>query len=425
MSEQGFEWIRMSAGCEGRAGRGGAVELLAAAALSITLAGSAFAGLPCGYEIVADLKIAPCEFGPQILGPSAINNRGEVVGSYAVCTIGQSKPFYWSEETGVVLPALPEGVHEVVFIDISDDGEIVGTWYDDFGDVSGIEGFRIDESGQWIGLGTLPGGNYSIVAGVNSDGTIVGRWGNSVTGVSFGLSACRWENSTLIDIGGLLGNPPESRAMAVNDDGLIGGSFGTNFFTEMTPFFLHDGELTIVPKPKGYSYAEVTTINSAGDAIIQARKTGSLNLHSFLWSDGIMTPILPDHEPLIADGLSASGVICASDNLDEYVTDLTSTAKLADLILGPDRYHSIFAISNDAGWLVANSYKLPNGPVSQLVLRPVPGPADLNGDCKVDGADLGLLLSEWGVKPSAADLTYDGMVDGADLGVLLSSWTGP
>ena len=52
---------------------------------------------------------------------------------------------------------------------------------------------------------------------------------------------------------------------------------------------------------------------------------------------------------------------------------------------------------------------------------------DLNGDGVVDGADLGLMLANWGPVTSdagsrAADLNGDGMVDGADLGVLLSRW---
>ncbi len=48
-------------------------------------------------------------------------------------------------------------------------------------------------------------------------------------------------------------------------------------------------------------------------------------------------------------------------------------------------------------------------------------PADLNGDGQVDGADLGSLLSAWGVDLSA-DLNGDGLIDGADLGVMLSAW---
>ncbi|MFO0893600.1 MAG: LamG-like jellyroll fold domain-containing protein [Phycisphaerales bacterium] len=45
---------------------------------------------------------------------------------------------------------------------------------------------------------------------------------------------------------------------------------------------------------------------------------------------------------------------------------------------------------------------------------------DLNGDGIVDGADLGLLLANWGTP--ACDLNGDGIVDGGDLGVMLGNW---
>lgn len=48
-------------------------------------------------------------------------------------------------------------------------------------------------------------------------------------------------------------------------------------------------------------------------------------------------------------------------------------------------------------------------------------PADLNGDGVVDGADLGLLLVNWG-KSGTGDINGDGIVDGADLGLLLQDW---
>ncbi len=50
---------------------------------------------------------------------------------------------------------------------------------------------------------------------------------------------------------------------------------------------------------------------------------------------------------------------------------------------------------------------------------------DLTGDYLVDGADLGLLLSDWGTcrrGGCASDLNDDGVIDGADLGLLLSNW---
>lgn len=50
-------------------------------------------------------------------------------------------------------------------------------------------------------------------------------------------------------------------------------------------------------------------------------------------------------------------------------------------------------------------------------------PGDLNGDGRVDGADLGMLLAAWGTATAWADLDGDGTVGGADLGLLLARWT--
>ena len=51
-------------------------------------------------------------------------------------------------------------------------------------------------------------------------------------------------------------------------------------------------------------------------------------------------------------------------------------------------------------------------------------PADLNNDRVVDGADIGLLLSGWGVCGATCpwDLDGNGTVGGSDLGLLLGAW---
>jgi len=46
---------------------------------------------------------------------------------------------------------------------------------------------------------------------------------------------------------------------------------------------------------------------------------------------------------------------------------------------------------------------------------------DLTGDGVVDGADLAILLVQWGADGSA-DFSGDDIVDGADLAVLLAVW---
>ena len=50
--------------------------------------------------------------------------------------------------------------------------------------------------------------------------------------------------------------------------------------------------------------------------------------------------------------------------------------------------------------------------------------ADLFADQRVNGADLGILLAQWGSTTGAtvSDFNADGNVDGADLGLLLSNW---
>ena len=60
----------------------------------------------------------------------------------------------------------------------------------------------------------------------------------------------------------------------------------------------------------------------------------------------------------------------------------------------------------------------------ELAERVLPGPnADLNGDGIVGGADLGLLLLQWG-GPGSGDLNGSGVVEGGDLSMLLMAWTG-
>lgn len=50
-------------------------------------------------------------------------------------------------------------------------------------------------------------------------------------------------------------------------------------------------------------------------------------------------------------------------------------------------------------------------------------PGDLDGNGVVDGADLAILLTDWGQSGVPADLNGDGVVDGGDLAVLLSNWS--
>ena len=53
---------------------------------------------------------------------------------------------------------------------------------------------------------------------------------------------------------------------------------------------------------------------------------------------------------------------------------------------------------------------------------PEPSPeGDLDNDGALDGADMGVLLAQWG-SADTGDLNHDGTVDGADFGILLANW---
>jgi hypothetical protein len=62
--------------------------------------------------------------------------------------------------------------------------------------------------------------------------------------------------------------------------------------------------------------------------------------------------------------------------------------------------------------------------IPDICQQPTCASADLFANGLINGADLGILLSEWGpANPSTvSDITRDGVVNGADLGLLLSFW---
>jgi FixJ family two-component response regulator len=95
---------------------------------------------------------------------------------------------------------------------------------------------------------------------------------------------------------------------------------------------------------------------------------------------------------------------------------------VVELIRGvEDGYH----LSDDGRFVIVELGFAENLEGAFLIELPDAGnPFDLNGDGIVDGADLGLLLGEWGPCTAAcdADFNMDGQVDGADLGLLLAAW---
>ena len=78
-----------------------------------------------------------------------------------------------------------------------------------------------------------------------------------------------------------------------------------------------------------------------------------------------------------------------------------------------------------AGVTAANHYIRPLFQASDVLVGPmhVVIPPDINGDGSVDGADLAILLSNWGAIGGPADINHDQAVNGMDLGMLLGAWS--
>jgi hypothetical protein len=84
--------------------------------------------------------------------------------------------------------------------------------------------------------------------------------------------------------------------------------------------------------------------------------------------------------------------------------------------------HNSWGEANNPG--VTNAKHVACGWYSSMALIGTPCLGDLYRNGRIDGADLGVLLSEWGQVTGAiqSDLNGDGRVDGADLGTLLANW---
>ena len=78
-------------------------------------------------------------------------------------------------------------------------------------------------------------------------------------------------------------------------------------------------------------------------------------------------------------------------------------------------------VNDNRFWVVGEVYT-PDGWLTEISSFTISQVGDLNGDGQVDGADLSILLGEWGTDNEIADLNADGLVDGEDLTIILGNW---
>jgi hypothetical protein len=192
----------------------------------------------------------------------------------------------------------------------------------------------------------------------------------------------------------------------------------------------------------GTTYVDRVSLPSAGTlAAKDFRGAGTLNSGRGALTGGMN----PNYLEVAIDSTNTAGITAATvANAGTAITGFELRVPFADLGLAANFKGRVglAAFLQRTDGAVSNQWLpgLPAGSVD-LGLAPnmnsVPGvqfvtvalglAGDLNGDGIVAGADLGLLLSNWGpvtADPAsrAADLNRDGTVDGADLGTMLSTW---
>lgn len=112
--------------------------------------------------------------------------------------------------------------------------------------------------------------------------------------------------------------------------------------------------------------------------------------------------------------LIAGAIACVMQARPEFTVTAVRTALFTTA--------SDYAFSNTPDPFFIRGYGIVQANAASLKVF---APADLTRDDKVNGADLGLLLSAWGPCDGCpADLDGNGAVDGGDLGAFLAGWTG-
>jgi probable HAF family extracellular repeat protein len=155
------------------------------------------------------------------LGPSGINNRGEIVGEYIIASSKES--ILLRDRRGTITSFDVPGAQGTEATDINDRGQIVGTYSEDTPIVNNSarpRAYVLDRFGR--GKFTridFPGASLTVASGINNRGQVVGGYLDA-EGRPHGFL---WDKGrfTTIDVPGA----PNTVAFGINDRGQIVGTY--------------------------------------------------------------------------------------------------------------------------------------------------------------------------------------------------------
>jgi hypothetical protein len=372
--------------------------------LASTIAAAAAADLPT-YRVTA--------IGPD-LQSFGMNERGDIVGRKLLN--GSLGVAFVATLGGAVeeLPVPAEWLGSDAYA-ISDQGVIVGA-VSTVGVASigsrAAAWFPTTKGYEFVLLGALPGHQYSTALAVNNLGDIVGGSG--------GIGLAMYSNAVLFTAPGVTDLPGISIAADVNDSRTVVA--GNNLLD------LDTMAVTTIPLPPGnWQGMQAGDINNVGGICGYVAGFSGCSTFPIKWEPGPGWTFLGG----CATTTSATSLNDQGDAVTfvynggfGVVFEGAGYTNVGSLIAPGQGNWLLTGLGsiNNARMLTAAGKELPNGVSTLLRLVPIVV-GDLDGDARVNAADLTILLSAWGNFGGDADLNGDGPVDAADLSVLLSSWT--
>jgi uncharacterized membrane protein len=356
--------------------------------------------------------------------PRAVSSAGET----AVGSIGNGphRAVRWTAKaTPLEYPNSPLFASGSIASAVSSDGSVA------VGGMFGSAGSSAAAMWDQIGVQTLWSGG--VAHAVDATGrTVVGNR-DIDPGAPFINRAVRWT----------VANGPQdlhvplgfenSEVSDVSDSGLVIVGNVYNEGTPRQPVLWGPGDtITLLPSIEGASDLRAQCVSGNGLVVaLMVRRAGDFSC--VLW-DAIngYREIVTTHR-FQPSAISFDGSVVVGDNggSNVYRWELTSGIRplLNDLAesgadtSGWSSLSDATGLSRDGRWIAGRG--IYRGQSSGfLAFSPLECIGDLFPNGTINGADLGIMLSEWGpaVGNTISDLNRDGSVDGADLGYLLANW---
>lgn len=227
-------------------------------------------------------------------GASAINNKGEVVGTAHTADTGRA--YLWRDGKMRDLGALG-GIGSQAS-DVNDKSQVVG--------VSKARAF-LWQDGKMQDLGALPGGKYSYANAINNKEQVVGS-----AGVGQGAYAVLWHNGKIKNLG-RLPQAEYSLALSINNKGQVvgyghGGEYFGNFAIPRAFLWDQKNGMREIGTLGGGQYYDDSFAHAIND---KEQIVGVSNWHAFLWQNGTMQDlgVLPGYQRSHANAINNKGQV--------------------------------------------------------------------------------------------------------------------